>query len=194
MTLGQRVCCTLALRDALIHRGGTLITVNEYAREIDLGVVRDTGAPLPFLMANGHNVAVIARMPTRDPDWDGTYVTVVDPGSGATEHLAVIRFQGQYEVRFGGLNDEALRGHPLWDKGLRPYAAHEVINSSWIAEAERRNSVHPYHHGGWHKELTHYILCFHDETLECLAKGIQITTHVSSFRDLVRDVSVQVLG
>ncbi|GAA5122463.1 hypothetical protein [Haloechinothrix salitolerans] len=88
----------------------------------------------------------------------------------------------------GGLNDEAIEGHPLWRKGLAPYTAHEVINSAWIAESERRNSVHPYHRGGWHERMKHYLLCFHDETLECLASGLRTERFLGSYHDALRAV------
>lgn len=76
----------------------------------------------------------------------------------AENEVGVILFDGVYDVKFGGLNDEALEGHPLYGVGLSPYAAHEVINSDWIAESERRNSVHDYHRGGWQQRMKHYVL------------------------------------
>jgi len=36
-------------------------------------------------------------------------------------------------VKFGGPNDEALGGHPLYERGLGRYGVYEVFNSSWPA-------------------------------------------------------------
>jgi hypothetical protein len=58
----------------------------------------------------------------------------------------------------------------LHGRGLRPYAAHVVEGSSWIAELETRNRVHPYHRPEAFASLRHYLLTFHDETFECLAR------------------------
>ena len=55
------------------------------------------------------------------------------------------RFEHCYAHMFGPPNDEALRGHPLAGRGLRPYAAFEIRQSSWLRRLERMNSVHPRH-------------------------------------------------
>ncbi|WP_408899294.1 hypothetical protein ACJ5H2_09335 [Nocardioides sp. R1-1] len=81
----------------------------------------------------------------------------------------LLTFRNVDSVLFGGSNDEALNGHRLWGRGLEPYAFQEVINSAWIAQRERENSVHDYHRGGWHARLRHFIYTFHDETFECIA-------------------------
>ncbi len=81
----------------------------------------------------------------------------------------LLTFRNVDSVLFGGSNDEALSGHRLWGRGLQFYAFQEVINSAWIAQRETENSVHEYHHGGWHARLRHFIYTFHDETLECIA-------------------------
>lgn len=166
----------------------------ERAVELSLDIEWSPGAPLPFLMSNGRRAAVIVYVKTHDADWDGTYTTIVNPTTDQRESLAVIEFDGIHEVKFGGLNDEALHGHPLFGKGLVPYAAHEVVNSSWITESERRNSAHPYHQPGWHQRLRHFVLCFHDETLECIAEGIRTARITSSFADAVRSVGTSLLG
>jgi hypothetical protein len=165
----------------------------EHAVELRLDIEWDTGAPLPLLISNARGTAVIFYLASVDPKWDGTYVTVVDSASDATEQLGVIEFEGMYDVRFGGLNDEAIAGHPLSGRGLAPYAAHEVINSTWIAEAEQRNSVHPHHVGGWHERMKHFVLCFHDETLECLASSLRTSRVVSSYGDAVRSVAASLI-
>jgi hypothetical protein len=84
------------------------------------------------------------------------------------ERVVVIYFPTCCEFRFGGPNDEALHGHPLWGKGLTFYAVHRVENSSRIHELERQNSVHTRHNRErFLKNKWHYIFTFHDSTLEC---------------------------
>ncbi len=105
-----------------------------------------------------------------------------------------MEFQHVHSVKLGGPNDEAIGGHPLSGKGLRAYAAHQVVNSRWIAEAERVNSVHPHHRGGWHERLNHDVFCFHDETFDCLAEGFTIQRYVGSPRAVLSELVGRLLG
>ncbi|WP_157777665.1 hypothetical protein [Nocardia terpenica] len=153
------------------------VSGQQYAVVLDLDIVWDAGAPMPFVVGDGGRAAVVFYLQTVDSGWVG-----------------VIEFDGVYEIRFGGLNDEAIEGHPLAGNGLVAYAAHEVINSQWIAEAERRNSVHPRHVGGWHTRMKHYVLCFHDETLECLASGLRTRRMNCGYRDAIHAVTTSLFG
>jgi hypothetical protein len=153
---------------------------DEYAVEIALGLAWDIGAPLPHLLANGHKTYVLFYLTDPDPAWDGTWMTLVDPAAPQAVPLGVVEFHHVHSIKLGGPNDEALDGHPLTGKGLRAYAAHTVVNSRWITAEEQINSVHPSHRGGWHDRLNHYVFCFHDETLECLAEGITTERYVGS--------------
>jgi hypothetical protein len=99
------------------------------------------------------------------------HVKVIDPSTSEHELWAIIEFHSCASVRFGAPNDEAVHGHPLWEKGLELYAAHEVHNSPWLEEHIRINAVHPQHSEEPWRRLHHYMLLFHDEMLECLALG-----------------------
>lgn len=91
-------------------------------------------------------------------------------------HHVLVTFQGCSTFTFGAPNDEALNGHPLYGHGLKFYSVHRVINSDWIQEMERRNSVHPRHDKARFLEgLMHYIITFHDSTFECLTRENQFT-------------------
>lgn len=136
---------------------------------------------------------VVVYLNSPDPGRNGTHVTSVDRSDGTDLPVGVIEFDGVYEIRFGGLNDEALSGHPLYGRGLEHYAAHTVVNSSWVTESERRNAVHPRHRGGWHQRLTHYILSFHDDTLECLATDLRARRVAGTFARAVEEVSQRLL-
>jgi hypothetical protein len=163
----------------------------EYADELDLGIQIDPGTPMPHLFANGHSVFVLfylrAPIPAR--------ITAAGSGYPAGEEapLGLVEFTGVHTVLFGGPNDEALNGHHLYGKGLQPYAIHEVRDSSWISEAEHVNSVHPYHQGGWHAWLRHFVITFHDETLECLARDIRAQTRTSSFPEAAKAATSRML-
>ena len=165
----------LAAERELAHAAG-----DEYAVELNIGLAWDIGAPLPHLVANGHRTYVLFYLADLDTSWDGISTRIVHPGAPCAVPLGVVEFHHVHSVKLGGPNDEAIDGHPLSGKGLRPYAAHQVINSVWIAAQEQINSVHPNHRGGWHDRLNHYVFCFHDETLECLAEGFTAEQHDGS--------------
>ena len=156
-----------AERDLAAARG------EEYAIVIDAGPRWDVGAPLPHVVSNRSRVLVACLADQPDPGWDGTYVRVVSPGDDHPALFVVIEMWGCAEVRFGGPNDEALHGHPLYGRGLSAYRVHEVMNSAWIEDAIRVNSVHPQHSDAPFRKLRHYALLFHDEMLEALALGIE---------------------
>ncbi len=150
----------------------------EFADDLDLGIEMDAGAPMPHVFANGNSVFVLFYQHTR--------IHATDIAATEQEPLALVEFTGVHAVLFGGPNDEALNGHRLYGRGLDRYTIHEVRASSWISEAERVNSVHPYHQAGWHGWLRHFIITFHDETLECLARDVRTETCTSSFPEAVR--------
>lgn len=109
----------------------------------------DAGAPCPVTVADDLNLFI-------------QYVTQ----SGT---VAVVHFPLCSIFTFGSPNDEALNGHPLYSRGLKPYSVHFVEDSSWIDLLERRNSVHPMHdRKRFLEDKRHYIFTFHDSTLECV--------------------------
>lgn len=48
-----------------------------------------------------------------------------------------------------------------------------MVNSRWIDDAIKVNSVHPRHSDAPFRQLHHYVLPFHDEMLEALAASIE---------------------
>lgn len=128
------------------------------------------GAPCPVVLSAEHFLVVAFFVEDTPADWDGTTVRVLGPDSQG-EPAAVVRFQSPYAHFFGPPNDEAFAGHPLAERGLRPYGAFEVQNSSWVRALERMNSVHRHHRPEHFAGFRHFVLSFHDSTFECVAKG-----------------------
>jgi hypothetical protein len=172
-----------AERDLAAARG------EQYAQVIDLGARWDTGAPLPHLVSDGSRAFVVCLARQRDPDWDGSYVTVVAPGDRHESLFVVVEFRGCRDIRFGGPNDEAISGHPLDGKGLEAYRAHEVLNSQWIEQAITVNSVHPQYSRALFGGLRHFVLLFHDDMLEALASGIEARLIKGTMRAILADLT-----
>ena len=112
--------------------------------------------------------------PRSNANWDGTYATTVSASDQAPSGMLEFTFSRCHAVKLGGPNDEALNGHPLYNKGLQVYAPHVIHNSDWIRDEEAINSVHPMHEAGWHERLNHYFFVFHDEMFEALAQSVSV--------------------
>jgi hypothetical protein len=128
------------------------------------------GAPCPVVVASEHELIVTYLVESTPPGWDAPSVRMVGTDT-ADAPAAVVRFQGSRATMFGPPNDEAGNGHPLAERGLRPYGAFEVIDSSWVRQLERMNSMHPGHRPERYNSYRHFVLAFHDSTFECVAKG-----------------------
>jgi hypothetical protein len=145
----------------------------------------DTGATIPFVLASDLRTILLYRIGEPVPDWDGTTARMIDPESDDEEPIALVEFQRCYAHRFGGPNDEVLAGHPLHGRGLQGYGAHRVVHSPWIAQEKKTNSVHSgFREDAW-DGWTHYLLLFHDNLFECIARGHQMERLRTSCRRAV---------
>ena len=150
------------------------------------------GAPIPAVIAGEHSVAVVFYAEIMDPDWDGSYVRVVDSSSD-NKPSVIVRFSPCFAHYFGPPNDEAFSGHPLYSHGVKPYANFEVENSSWLSSLEKMNSVHPYHNKShFLSDKKHFILAFHDSTFECIATGYTVEQTKGSIRELLSKLSEEI--
>ncbi len=129
----------------------------------------DSGAPKPAVYSDATGLIC-------------TYVTGVrhqEPGA-----TAMLRFEGVLYYYMGYPNDEALQAHPLYKYGLKHYHFHLVSDSPLIEELDKRNRVHRQHVvGSYRCRFRHWILTFHDETLEVIARSavvVGVTTDETS--------------
>lgn len=165
----------------------------EHAVPLDFPVKWDIGAPLPHLIASDYKTFLTFYVREPDPAWDGSYVTVKDPGDGSVQSLALVEFHGCVSAKQGDPNDEVHEGHPLNGKGLDSYTAQRVVNSRWLAELERINSVHSYYDPARWGKLNHYIFWFHDTTFECVAQSYEVEVFRESMSDMLARVCRRLL-
>jgi hypothetical protein len=92
-------------------------------------------------------------------------------GDGGT---TLVRFLRPLALLFGPPGDETLHGHPLAERGLKPYSAFRIRDSSWVRALERRNAVHPRHAPERFSKYEHYVFVFQDSTFECVAEGFSV--------------------
>jgi hypothetical protein len=159
----------------------------EYAVPFELGVVWSGGAPLPHLLSSGQRAFVAFYLEEVDPDWDGTYARIVDPRADTVESLALAELEGAVAVKMGPPNDEVLHGHPLHGRGLGWYGTYVVENSRWLAELIEINRVHAQFDPEAWADKRHFLLVFHDETVEAIARDIEVRTVRTSMRALLTE-------
>jgi hypothetical protein len=143
------------------------------------------GAPCPVVLSGEHFLHLAYYLEDRQEGWDGSTVRVVGEHSEG-ELCALVRFTHAAAHLFGPPNDEAFAGHPLADRGLEPYAAFEVNNSSWVRTLERMNSVHPYHRPERFAKYKHFVFAFHDSVFECVAESFELSVHRGSVSAVLR--------
>ncbi|MFN8714580.1 MAG: hypothetical protein ACK5Z2_17155 [Bacteroidota bacterium] len=161
---------------------------HEFARVLEWSPQWDTGAPMPQVFSNGRKIFLIYLIREVDPNWDGTFTTLIDNTSDIAHSLALVEFDGN-TFRFGIANDEVFSGLPLWNKGLDAYSAHQIENSTWINELKKINKVHPrYNEDSW-IDLKHFALLFHDEILEVIATDYTIEIFNTTFAKLAGEVA-----
>jgi hypothetical protein len=157
----------------------------EHAVPFDLGVQWDVGAPLPHLLTSGLRTLLAFYLSEPDPQWDGTYVRVVDPSDEQPASLALVEFVACSAVKMGPPNDEVIHAHPLYGRGLAAYQPLTVVNSRWIAELIAINRVHEQFSAAHWEGQHHFLFPFHDETVEAVARDVRLATSREPMRALL---------
>jgi hypothetical protein len=131
----------------------------ERARVIPFEPAWDTGAPMPTLLAG----------------MDTALAFYAHPQAGVgDDEVVVVRFDQCIGARIGPPAEESMNGHPLSGKGLSHYSAHVIQNSSWVADLEAIDRLHPYFKPGFAAQFRHYFFAFHDESVEVVAAGFTV--------------------
>ena len=153
-----------------------MYTVDERDRVVEIGDLppSDAGAPEPIVIANEHRVLLAYR--------------TADQGESSSERWAIVEPKGCRAHFFGPPNDEALHGHPLYDRGLTPYSVFKVRESSWIRLMEKRNRVHDRHDPSRYAKLSHFVFTFHDSTFECVAESLKAV--IKSWKEVAADLAL----
>ncbi len=127
--------------------------------QLDVPWLPDAAVPAPHLWAGDTGPTVVIFRPA-----------VVAP---TEEPLAVLRFPSCTIVKFGYPNDEALPRHPLYSNGLSYYGVFEVLDSSWSKALSDQNVVSYPNPTASESSGRHFVVTFHDSTLECIAERME---------------------
>jgi hypothetical protein len=121
----------------------------------DLAPPHSAGAPMPFVLATDNELLLSYEI------------------APAGLEIAVVIFAHPRAHYFGPPNDEALNGHPLFSRGLKPNGIFEVLLSSWIRSLNEISRLHPLYNPERYLDLRHFIFSFHDTTFEVVAEGVK---------------------
>lgn len=107
-------------------------------------------------------------------------------GGRADVGYGIVEFDSCSLTMFGYPNDEAITGHPLYEKGLRAYGIYEVRNSSWVKlKTEQNRIAFPNTPDSTQR---HFIFTFHDSSFECIASGLRATLSTKPYSEIFEDV------
>jgi hypothetical protein len=144
---------------------------DEYAVQLSDVTASDTGAPMPWIVADDGGVTIMylaSEPPLKDPHRPDEIAQQLEVN--APQLFGLLRFRRGARVHFSGPNDEALQMHRLYGCGLHHYSAHEVFNSRWAAVTWNRNAkvgdALPVAH-----RPRHFVVTFHDSMVEVLASS-----------------------
>ena len=90
---------------------------------------------------------------------------------------------------FGWFPDEnTIVNHPLAKRGLEPYGAYQIENSSWKRDIMRLESKEVGGREATLARMTHYIFTFHDSTFECVSDAYRMLVVNGSMADAIQEM------
>lgn len=153
----------------------------DYAVKIDMGCLPEAAVSGPVLLQSDYHVFLTFNA-----------VQIASDHRREDAGTAVVEIQRCYVTKFGYPNDEALPGHPLYQRGLSAYGAFEVRNSRWIRVLTERNRVRFPETGD--SRQTHFIITFHDSSFECIADGLKVTLTNKPYPEVFASIAQRVLA
>jgi hypothetical protein len=143
------------------------------------------GAPFPFVMSDERVTFLTYYVENTPEDWDSAIVRMMDSATNG-EPVALVRFKQCHAHLFGPSSEEFFSRHPLANRGLKPYGAYVVEDSSWLRWLEGMDQVHAHPHKlSYFSLLKHFIFAFHNSTFECLAEEMDISVYQGPIRMVV---------
>ena len=152
-------------------RPGALKISNIYMKLIEIkGLFEmDYGSPSPTIVSNDNElfVAFYADKVNTSPIPQERNI-IYDIG------IFALKFKHYLKYTFGQPGNETIQGHPYSKLGMESYSFYELENSDFIKSLQNIDKLHPSYNSEKWKAYKHFILTFHDNMFECIAKGFEI--------------------
>jgi len=139
-------------------------------------------SPCPIVLADDAQLFVLYVLQSKPEGWYDSWVKMISSDSEGAP-FAIIVFHHPLAYYHGIPDDEALHGHPLYRRGLRPHGAFEIENSSWQEGLLKMRGMQAAHRIENYHRYRHFVLAFRDTTFECLAESYSIRIGNGSLRD-----------
>ena len=147
----------------------------EYAIPYDIGFVPEAAVSEPVLLQTDYATIITFSAMRPMPD-----------GRRENAGYGIVELDLCSLTKFGYPNDEALSGHPLYERGLRGYGVYEVRNSSWVRlQTEQNRVAFPKTPDSTQR---HFIFAFHDSTFECIARGLHASLSTKPYAEIFEEV------
>jgi hypothetical protein len=129
----------------------------------------DCGAPSPIVISNENEIVIAFYADEENPSKE-----LQERNSIYDKGVFVLKFKSFIKHSFGLPSNETISGHPYYKLGMRSFSFYELKSSDLIKQLQNIEKVHPYYTSEKWKEYRHYILTFHDNMFECVAKEFEV--------------------
>ncbi len=160
----------------LVHK--TQLEINMKLVQIKDQFNMDTGAPDPMFFSAGNKTFVVF------------FGTLTQDHETRDLNTVMIEFTGCIKSSFGLPNNEILHGHPYYSLGLRSYGFYEIENSDLLMQIIEMQSLHAEFDLGKWKFYKHYIITFHDELFECIAREFFVSRGDRHYQQLFNIIKI----
>lgn len=129
----------------------------------------DFGAPSPTILSNDNDLFITFYVNRVNKSAVPKQLnTVYDTG------IVTLKFNVYLKYTFGLPSNETIQGHPYNKLGMKSFSFYELRNSDFITSLQEIEKVHLYYNPEKWKTYKHYILTFHDNMFECIARDFEI--------------------
>lgn len=135
----------------------------------------NSGAPLPFVVANDTLLYLMFFGKELEETAD-------------QEPIRLMKFILPIAHKFGMPGNETIQGHPYYKIGLRSPGIFRLNGSDWIEQLKTIDKIHPYFDDKKWTGFNHYIITFHDNMFECVAKDFEATMELRSAQEVITEL------
>ena len=139
------------------------------------------GAPCPMLVAGEHSLVVAYYANRPMPEFDGTNPKQVSEHTDDEPCVALV-FDDAYDFRFGPPDEEGWGA--IWQlfPHIETWRPHVTNIRKWVSEMTVADNA--FEKVKW-EDQKHYVLPFHDSTIEVIATGYRVEEDVCSVHEMI---------
>lgn len=129
--------------------------------KIETEFIINDGYPSPKIISDSYNLYLNFKIDDENDD------------------SITLKFINYHIYKMGFPGNETLCYHPYSIYGVNTSDIYLIKDSKWINELKEIDKNHPYHNEAKWDSLNHYIITFHDDLFECIAKDFEISNQMN---------------